>query len=116
MQSWLNLATTSVYRGLNYTLQSDLDNIGTWSSDNWMKLNAKKCKEMRICYLRETPQLTQLQVDGQALELVSSYKVLGLTIQNNLKWNEHISAVVTMQGLQTSSYSPSVTARGCSIR
>ena len=96
---WKFVDDVSLSEGLrknsNSTLQSDLDNIGTWSSDNWMKLNAKKCKEMRTCYLRETPQLTQLQVDGQALELVSSYKVLGLTIQNNLKWNEHISAVIT---------------------
>jgi hypothetical protein len=49
-----------------------------------MKLSAKKCKEMRISFLRETPQLTELHVDGQALELVSSYKVLGLIFQNNL--------------------------------
>ena len=59
-----------------------------------MKLNPKKFKEMRICYRRETPQLMQLDVDAQALELVSSYKVLGLIIQNNLKWNEHTSAVI----------------------
>ena len=50
---------------------------------------------MRICFLRETPQLTQLHIDNQPLELVSSYKVLGLVIQNNLKWNDHISAVIS---------------------
>ena len=82
-------------RNSNSSLQSDLDNIGKWSADNWMKLKAKKCKEMRICYLKEKPQITQLHIDGQALELVCSYKILGLTIQNNLKWNEHVNAVIS---------------------
>ena len=26
-----------------------------WASNNWMKLNFKKCKELRICFLRNIP-------------------------------------------------------------
>ena len=36
-----------------------------------------------------------LEIDGQQLELVTSHKVLGLVIQNNLKWNNHIEYIVT---------------------
>jgi hypothetical protein len=36
-----------------------------------------------------------LLIDEQALEIVQSHKVLGLIIQNNLKWNEHIDSFVT---------------------
>ena len=36
-----------------------------------------------------------MHIDDQALELVCSYKILGLTIQNDLKWNEHINAVIS---------------------
>ena len=65
--------------------QTSLDTISVWASLNWMKLNAKKSKELRVCYLRETPQLAPLQIDDQALELVSSHNILGLVIQSNLK-------------------------------
>ena len=65
--------------------QLTLDDINSWTSNNWMKLNAKKCKELRICFLKETPQLSPLTIDGHVLETVRSQKVLGLITQNNLK-------------------------------
>ena len=41
--------------------QSTLDNINSWTSNNWMKLNAKKCKELRICFLRKPQTYNLLQ-------------------------------------------------------
>ena len=58
-----------------------------------MKLNDMKCKEMRVCFLRESPELSPLVINGQILEVV--YKVLGLIIQSNLKWNDYINSVVS---------------------
>ena len=60
-----------------------------------MKLNAKKCKEMRICFLKDPIEFPHLKINDQQLELVTSHKVLGLVIQNNLKWNSHIESIVT---------------------
>ncbi len=76
-------------------IQSDLSSVATWASNNLMKLNAKKCKEMQICFLQNKPELPHLCVEDQILECVSSHKVLGLIIQDDLKWNEHISMIVT---------------------
>ena len=60
-----------------------------------MKLNAKKCKELRVCFFKATPQLPLLRIDGQVLETVRSHKVLGLVIQDNLKWNENTCMIVS---------------------
>ena len=60
-----------------------------------MKLNAKKCKELQMCFYKETPQLSPLRIDGQVLGTVCSHKVLGLVIQDNLKWNEQICMIVS---------------------
>ena len=49
---------------------------------------------MRICFLKDPIEFPQLKIDNQQLELVTSNKVLGLVIQNNLKWNNHIESVV----------------------
>ncbi|CAB3993840.1 Hypothetical predicted protein [Paramuricea clavata] len=75
--------------------QSTLDSIDSWATYNCMKLNAKKCKELRVSFLKETPQLPSLTIDGHVLETVQSHKVLGLIIQNSLKWDEQIRPIVT---------------------
>jgi hypothetical protein len=81
--------------GSNSKFQFCIDTINSWASCNLMKLNTKKCKELRVCFLRESPDLSPLLIDGHALEVVRSHKVLGLVIQNDLKWNTHIESVVS---------------------
>ena len=78
------------------SIQSTLDTVSSWASMNLMKLNAKKCKELRVCFFKATPQLPPLRIDGQVLETVHSHKVLGLVIQDNLKWNENTCMIVSM--------------------
>ena len=47
------------------TIQSDLDYISSWSSANHMKLNPKKCKELKVCFLRESPVLNRRNTNGR---------------------------------------------------
>ena len=53
---WKYVDDVSLSEGLvtnsNSTIQTSLNTVASWSSSNWMKLSAKKCKEMRICFLR----------------------------------------------------------------
>ncbi|CAB4000186.1 Hypothetical predicted protein, partial [Paramuricea clavata] len=56
-------------------LQSDLNTIERWTVNNNMKLNGKKCKEMIV-------------------NLVPSFKILGLTMNNKLKWQDNTEAFV----------------------
>ena len=88
-------ASERLVRNGSSDIQSNLDSITSRSSENFMKLNSMKCEEMRVCFLRETPELLPLVINGQILELVHSHKVLGLIIQSNLKWNNHINSVVS---------------------
>ena len=62
------------------SIQSTSDTISSLASMILMELNAKKCKELRVCLFKETPQLSSLQIDGQVLETVRSHKFLGLVI------------------------------------
>ena len=74
-------------------MQHELDYISNWCEGNYMKLNPKKCKELRVNFQRVLPDLAQLTIDGTPLETISSYKLLGLQIQNDLKWNEHVDII-----------------------
>ena len=81
--------------GASSVLQSDLDTISSWAKHDNMNLNPKKCKEMIICPLKIPPDITPLNINGCDLKKVSSHKVLGIILSDNLKWNDNIREVVT---------------------
>ena len=56
-----------------------------------MQLNADKCKELRIDFKRSKHLFQPLTVDSKELPVVNSAKILGVTLANNLKWNDHVS-------------------------
>ena len=82
-------------RGQLPCLQQDLDKIYQWATDNNMLLNPKKCKVMTICYFREKPVLPVFTINGTELDSVLSHKVLGLTLQSDLRWNVHIESIIS---------------------
>ena len=75
-------------------IQPTLNHIESWCSDNWMILIPKKCKQLRICFLKTSVELQPLEISGSELQIVQSHKALGLTIQTNLKWDEHIRSII----------------------
>ena len=76
-------------------VQQELDCISNWCEQNHMPLNQKKCKELRVNFQRDLPELPQLTIDGTTLETVSRHKLLGCHFQDNLKWNEHVDFITT---------------------
>ena len=60
-----------------------------------MNLNPKKCKIMTICPLKNKPVSSMLSINNLPLEAVSSYKVLGLTLCDTLKWNDNTNDIVS---------------------
>ena len=75
-------------------LQTELNELQQWACENDMKLNGLKCKETVISFLRQSDNYTPLYIHDQQLELVTSFKILGLTINNHLKWNDNVAIVV----------------------
>ena len=61
------------------TFQSDIDKISDWCKMNKMRINTKKCKIMRITR-KKSPLVGEYNIEGQPLESVNVYKVLGLYI------------------------------------
>ena len=73
-------------------LQEVVNDIATWTMSNSMKLNITKCKELIIDFSKEP--LQPLTVNGNPIKLVESEKLLGVVVQNNLKWNLHVQNIV----------------------
>ena len=58
-----------------------------------MKLNPTKCKEMLVSFQKVLPDIPQITIGDGKFERVSSYKLLGVYVSNNLTWNEHVDDV-----------------------
>ncbi|CAB4028985.1 Hypothetical predicted protein, partial [Paramuricea clavata] len=56
--------------------------------------NETKCKELRISFAKFKPDFAPICVNDKDIEVVTSVKLLGLNISNDLKWNTHISEIV----------------------
>ena len=77
----------------NLQLQEQLDNLVRWSEDWQLKFNSTKCTYMSITR-RISPFHFIYNINGTPLIKVQQMKDLGLVIQDNLMWNEHISNII----------------------
>jgi hypothetical protein len=81
-------------------LQSAMDHMSSWSNECNLTWNPEKTKVM----LFSTPQLARthtlsehsvnLTTNGQTLERVSSIRLLGNELEENLKWNKEINSKI----------------------
>ena len=71
------------------------DEISQFASSRGMELNPKKCKEMIISFLKYSLASDNIiYVSGLPVERVSSFKLLGLLISDDLSWNCHVDYVI----------------------
>jgi endonuclease/exonuclease/phosphatase family metal-dependent hydrolase len=79
---------------LSVSLQRSADELQNWSEHNHMALNAKKTEVMLITTRQKRQNLKasfpKIKISNQNLEEVSHHKVLGVIIDNNLSWSNHI--------------------------
>ena len=74
-----------------HTLQCDLNNISTWSSEWQLPLNSQKCK---ILHLGHNNPNQNYIMDGKPLENVDAERDLGVLVDSNLTFRRHISATI----------------------
>ena len=75
-------------------LNSTVSDIHNFSMDQNMRLNPIKCKEMLInSMLYPNFTLIPLLVGNNDTERVSTYKILGVFLDNDLRWNSHVDYI-----------------------
>ena len=75
------------------SLQQAVDYIDAWSQENRLQLKPTKCKEVRSCFKRNPPSSTLVELNDFQLERVSVAKILGVTIRDDFKRNDHIGII-----------------------
>ena len=79
-----------------WPLEEDLQNINKWAANNRMALNAETTRKILICSkpkhrsLAKNKESLKVTFQDQVTETVSSTKLLGIYLDSNLTWNEHV--------------------------
>ena len=70
------------------------DDLINQSEANKFQMNERKCKELQIVFNKLINQFEPIKIHNTPLEFVKSTKILGLTLSDYLKWNEHFLQIV----------------------
>ena len=81
---------------LNYILQKDLINLENWFAANSLSLNTSKTFAMKFWQDSDMyNEKLNLQLNLITIPIVPHTKFLGVTIDNKLKWLEHINNIIS---------------------
>ena len=68
--------------------------LGMWCQENNHSLNVNKTKEMIVDFRKQQMEQPPIHIGGTAVEMVESFKFLGVHIIDKLKWSTHTDSVV----------------------
>ncbi len=81
---------------LKNNINSDLSRLKSYFDTNRLSINVTKCEFMQIGnyqYIAKIPNLL-IHANNEPLKKVSITKYLGIYIDENLKWDEHINVMI----------------------
>jgi Reverse transcriptase (RNA-dependent DNA polymerase) len=98
-------ASGKTFEQAAYKINTNLEVANEWLKNNKVKLNAEKSKCMVLTKSKKSltalqPNIndTPINIDGKVLEMVNVIKYLGVMIDNNLKFDDHVSYVIKKAG------------------
>ena len=71
----------------------DVEELIAKSNQNKFQLNESKCKELRISFAKSAVDFAPIVINGKAIEVVSTAKLLGLNISSDVRWNCHVAEI-----------------------
>lgn len=89
IQLWLDFsgADETAYR-------DEVQRLAVWCSDNNLKLNSSKTKELIINFRKSSSVMTPLYINGDCMEIVPFFRFLGTYIAADLSWANNTSEIV----------------------
>ena len=87
------------------TLQNDISKLTSWTEMNHMAIHPQKSKFMLVTNRQKRQNIKsnphKLYILDKQLEEVDAYKLLGLTVDNNLTWTKHLSLLCKRISVKT---------------
>ena len=87
---------TSTHSSLSDKVNKELTKVNDWLAVNKLTLNVNKTKFM-IFHTKQKQlsldQIPNIKINNQQVERVESFKFLGVLIDHNLTWNNHVTLI-----------------------
>uniref|UniRef100_A0A8C1IM46 Reverse transcriptase domain-containing protein n=1 Tax=Cyprinus carpio TaxID=7962 RepID=A0A8C1IM46_CYPCA len=74
--------------------RQEVEQLAVWCSLNNLELNTLKTVEMIVDFRRNPPALPPLTIMNSTVAAVESFRFVGTTISQDLKWDDHIDSIV----------------------
>ncbi|KAL0167175.1 hypothetical protein M9458_039019, partial [Cirrhinus mrigala] len=74
--------------------RQEVKELAVWCSHNNLELNMLKTVEMIVDFRRNPPTLPRLTIMDSTVTSVETFRFLGTTLTQNLKWDNHIDLIV----------------------
>jgi hypothetical protein len=74
--------------------RKEVRELSVWCQDNDLSLNGSKTKELIVDYRKRRAEQVPINIDLAVVELVESFRFLGVHITHNLLWSKHTKTVV----------------------
>ncbi len=78
---------------LQNCLNSELEKINIWLKLNKLSLNVQKTKFMIFRTINKRIPEIELHIEGVSIERVYEFNFLGITLDDQLRWNKHIDKI-----------------------
>ena len=74
-------------------INNELELIADWLKLNKLSLNVKKSKHLVFHNIWKRVQSFHLKIDGNSIDKITNFSFLGLTINENLTWKNHVNVI-----------------------
>lgn len=78
-----------ITNGNETAYRQEVDKLDLWYKENNLILNINKTKEMIVDFRKTGTAPPPLYINGTTVEMVKSFKYLGVYINNNLTWHDN---------------------------
>lgn len=82
-----------INHGNSLAYKAGIDSFVSWCEDNFLKLNVGKTKELIIDFRKKKEEVCPVTINGEQIEIVQTYKYLGVHIDHKLDWKKNTEAV-----------------------
>ncbi len=93
-------------------LQQDLDSLSCWAETWGMRFNPSKCHIMSVGTTKKFTKFYSLC--GCILSQMSHSKYLGVTLSEDLQWNQHVSSLISHSQRKPDPWVPTQEPQGMS--
>ena len=82
-----------INNGDDRAYKEEIDSFVLWCDANFLQLNVEKTKELVIDFSRKKVSISPVIIKGQEVEIVQSYKYLGVHLDSKLDWKTNTDSV-----------------------